>query len=128
PVSGSQDLAEYLEVQTRVGQVVRLGVLRDGRELTLPLELAERPLDSSSEARGMVTRSPRREKDEKLRHDEPRYLISVAAKLVDRHPQTLRSDERLGLVVPSRARGRVRLYSPSDIEQLQRIPRLVEDL
>jgi MerR family transcriptional regulator/heat shock protein HspR len=76
----------------------------------------------------MATRSPRREKDEKLRHDEPCYVISVAAKLVDLHPQTLRYYERLGLVVPSRSRGRVRLYSPSDIEQLQRISRLVEDL
>lgn len=61
-------------------------------------------------------------------HDEPCYVISVAAKLVDLHPQTLRYYERLGLVVPSRSRGKVRLYSPADIEQLQRISRLVEDL
>lgn len=75
----------------------------------------------------MATRTPRREKDENLR-DEPCYVISVAAKLVDLHPQTLRYYERLGLVTPSRSRGKVRLYSPSDIEQLQRISRLVEDL
>ncbi len=75
----------------------------------------------------MATR-PRREKEETPMHDEPCYVISVAAKLVDLHPQTLRYYERLGLVVPSRSRGKVRLYSPSDIEQLRRISRLVEDL
>ncbi|MCL6429817.1 MAG: MerR family transcriptional regulator [Anaerolineae bacterium] len=44
------------------------------------------------------------------------------------HPQTLRYYERLGLVVPSRSRGKVRLYSPRDIERLQRIARLVNEL
>lgn len=76
----------------------------------------------------MVTRSPRRDREESAMYDEPCYVISVAAKLVDLHPQTLRYYERLGLVIPSRSRGKVRLYSPSDIEQLQRISRLVEDL
>jgi len=75
----------------------------------------------------MTTRSPRREKDDSLR-DEPCYVISVAAKLVELHPQTLRYYERLGLVVPSRSRGKVRLYSQSDIERLQRIARLVDEL
>lgn len=65
--------------------------------------------------------------DEPL-HDEPCYVISIAAKLVDLHPQTLRYYERLGLVVPSRTKGRVRLYSPSDVERLQRISRLVDEL
>jgi MerR family transcriptional regulator/heat shock protein HspR len=55
-------------------------------------------------------------------------VISVAAKLVSMHPQTLRYYERLGLVVPSRSRGKVRLYSPRDIERLQRIARLVNEL
>lgn len=76
----------------------------------------------------MATRSPRREREQNAMHDEPCYVISVAAKLVDLHPQTLRYYERLGLVVPSRSRGKLRLYSPSDIERLQRITRLVEDL
>jgi len=60
--------------------------------------------------------------------DEPCYVISVAAKLVELHPQTLRYYERLGLVVPSRSKGKVRLYSPGDIERLQRIARLVDEL
>ncbi|HOQ97443.1 MAG TPA: helix-turn-helix transcriptional regulator [Anaerolineae bacterium] len=70
----------------------------------------------------------RRDREEGAMHDEPCYVISIAAKLVALHPQTLRYYERLGLVVPSRSRGKVRLYSPSDIERLQRISRLVEDL
>lgn len=62
------------------------------------------------------------------RYDEPCYIISVAAKLVNRHPQTLRTYERLGLVKPARSEGGVRLYSPQDIERLRQIVRLTEDL
>ncbi|MFQ6059478.1 MAG: heat shock protein transcriptional repressor HspR [Anaerolineae bacterium] len=62
------------------------------------------------------------------RHDEPCYIISVAAKLVNLHPQTLRYYERLGLVKPARSEGGVRLYSPRDIERLRKIVRLTEDL
>lgn len=60
--------------------------------------------------------------------DEPCYVISVAAKMVGLHPQTLRNYERLGLVRPHRSAGRVRLYSPGDIERLRRISRLTADL
>lgn len=60
--------------------------------------------------------------------DQPCYVISVAAKLVDLHPQTLRNYERLGLVKPRRSAGRVRLYSPQDIDRLQRIARLTDEL
>ncbi len=60
--------------------------------------------------------------------DEPCYVISVAARMVGMHAQSLRHYERVGLVRPSRSRGRVRLYSPSDIERLRHIQRLVNDL
>ena len=76
----------------------------------------------------MATRSPRREREADTRHDEPCYVISIAARLVELHPQTLRYYERLGLVTPSRSRGKVRLYSPSDVERLQRIARLTDEL
>jgi MerR family transcriptional regulator/heat shock protein HspR len=59
--------------------------------------------------------------------DEPCYVISVAAKLVELHPQTLRRYEEIGLVKPTRASGR-RLYSPRDLERLRKINRLVNDL
>ncbi len=60
--------------------------------------------------------------------DEPLYVISIAAKMVGMHAQSLRHYERLGLIRPSRSRGRVRLYSQADIERLLRIQRLVNDL
>ena len=44
------------------------------------------------------------------------------------HPQTLRYYERVGLIEPSRTRGKIRLYSQRDIERLQLIQRLVNDL
>ena len=59
---------------------------------------------------------------------EPCYVISVAAKLVNMHPQTLRYYERLGLVQPSRSSGRIRLYSDEDVQRLQQIQRLTNDL
>jgi MerR family transcriptional regulator/heat shock protein HspR len=60
--------------------------------------------------------------------DEPYYVISVAARLVDLHPQTLRHYEALGLVVPRRSQGNIRLYSPRDIERLRKITRLTQEL
>lgn len=62
------------------------------------------------------------------RGDEPVYVISVAAKLCDMHPQTLRSYERLGLVQPHRSDSRNRLYSERDIERLRQIQRLTREL
>jgi MerR family transcriptional regulator/heat shock protein HspR len=63
-----------------------------------------------------------------LREDEPCYVISVAARMVGMHAQTLRYYERAGLVRPSRSRGRIRLYSQADIARLRQIQRLINDL
>jgi MerR family transcriptional regulator/heat shock protein HspR len=60
--------------------------------------------------------------------DEPMFVISVAARLVEMHPQTLRYYERAGLVKPKRSRGSIRLYSERDIERLKKIARLIDDL
>ena len=60
--------------------------------------------------------------------DEACYIISVAARLVNMHPQTLRYYERLGLCVPSRSKGRIRLYSARDVEKLKQIHGYVNDL
>ncbi len=60
--------------------------------------------------------------------DKPLYVISVAAELVDMHPQTLRLYERKGLIEPSRSSGKTRLYSQRDIEHLQEIRRLTQEL
>ncbi len=56
------------------------------------------------------------------------YVISVAARLVNMHPQTLRYYERAGLVKPTRSRGHIRLYSQRDIERLRKIARLTDSL
>jgi MerR family transcriptional regulator/heat shock protein HspR len=55
------------------------------------------------------------------------YFISVAARLLDMHPQTLRKYERLGLVRPTRTIGSMRLYSRDEIDRLRVIKRLVDD-
>lgn len=60
-------------------------------------------------------------------NDRPLYIISVAADLVNMHPQTLRLYERRGLVAPKR-QGKNRLYSQSDIERLQYIQQLTQEL
>lgn len=60
--------------------------------------------------------------------DKPLYVISVAAELVDMHPQTLRLYERKGLIEPSRSAGKTRLYSQRNIEELREIRRLTQEL
>ncbi|HEV2527586.1 MAG TPA: MerR family transcriptional regulator [Thermomicrobiales bacterium] len=60
------------------------------------------------------------------RHAEPLFVISVAARLVEMHPQTLRKYEREGLIAPSRTQGNLRLYSDRDIERLRQVKYLVE--
>ena len=61
-------------------------------------------------------------------YDEPVYLISVVAKILDIHPQTLRQYERENLVCPSRTNGRIRLYSQRDIDRIKLILRLTREL
>ncbi|MBV9121436.1 MAG: MerR family transcriptional regulator [Chloroflexi bacterium] len=56
------------------------------------------------------------------------YVISVAARIANVHPQTLRHYERIGLVNPSRTGGNIRLYSDQDIQRLLQIKRLIEEL
>ena len=55
------------------------------------------------------------------------YVISVAAELSGLHPQTLRQYDRIGLVSPSRARGRGRRYSLRDIALLRNVSRMVAE-
>jgi len=61
-------------------------------------------------------------------YDEPVYLISVVAKALNIHPQTLRQYEREGLVTPSRTNGKMRLYSQRDIDRINLILRLTREL
>jgi MerR family transcriptional regulator/heat shock protein HspR len=61
------------------------------------------------------------------RFNEPLFVISVAARLVELHPQTLRKYEKEGLIEPSRTTGNLRLYSDRDIERLRQVKYLVEE-
>ncbi len=59
---------------------------------------------------------------------EPRYVISVAARMVGIAAHTLRYYERLGLVRPERSQGNTRLYSQDDVDQLCCVKALMSDL
>ena len=63
-----------------------------------------------------------------LSDSEPRYVISIAARIVGIETHTLRYYERLGLVQPYRSEGNIRYYSESDIEQLRHVKTLMNDL
>ena len=56
------------------------------------------------------------------------YVISVAARILEMHPQTLRKYERLGLISPVRTIGMLRLYSLEDIRKVMLIRHLMENL
>lgn len=60
-------------------------------------------------------------------HDAPIFTIGVAANLAGMHPQTLRSYDRMGLVVPRRSRGRGRRYSPRDVAKLRLVQHLSQE-
>lgn len=60
--------------------------------------------------------------------EEPVYMISIAAKLCEMHPQTLRLYERAGLIKPHRVSAKNRMYSDADIERLRQIQRLTHEL
>jgi MerR family transcriptional regulator/heat shock protein HspR len=58
---------------------------------------------------------------------KPRYVISVAARMIGIEAHTLRYYERLGLVQPERSSGNIRLYSEEDIERLRYVKALMSD-
>jgi MerR family transcriptional regulator/heat shock protein HspR len=60
--------------------------------------------------------------------EEPCFVISIAARMVGLHAQTLRYYERVGLIWPSRSVGKQRLYSSADIDRLRRIRTLTEEM
>lgn len=64
---------------------------------------------------------------DRMDHDAPLFPISTAARLAGMHPQTLRTYDRLGLVVPTRTRGRGRRYSMRDVARLRLVQYLSQD-
>ena len=61
-------------------------------------------------------------------NEEPRYVISIAARMLGVHTHTLRYYEKIGIIEPSRSRGNIRLYSDEDIIFIRRVKSLMEDL
>ncbi|HEV7664274.1 MAG TPA: helix-turn-helix transcriptional regulator [Chloroflexota bacterium] len=76
--------------------------------------MAARPSDADFEAAGLPANAA--------------FVISVAARLVGVHEQTLRYYERAGLVEPARSKGRIRLYSLHDLERIRQIRRLTDEM
>lgn len=60
--------------------------------------------------------------------NEPRYVISIAARMVGVQVYTLRYYERIGVIEPSRSEGNIRLYSERDIILLRRVKNWMDDL
>jgi MerR family transcriptional regulator/heat shock protein HspR len=59
---------------------------------------------------------------------EPVFQISIVARMIGLHQQTIRSYERIGLVTPHRTAGNTRLFSHEDVDLLRTVTRLVNDL
>src|SRR3989304_2386453 len=60
--------------------------------------------------------------------EEPRYVISIAARILGIQTYTLRYYEKIGIIEPSRSKGNIRLYSDRDIAHLKRVKTLMDDL
>jgi len=60
--------------------------------------------------------------------EEPRYVISIAARILSIQTHTLRYYEKIGIIEPSRSGGNIRLYSDRDIAHLRRVKTLMDDL
>ena len=63
-----------------------------------------------------------------LKNEEPRYVISIAAKILGVQAHTLRYYEKIGIMEPSRSKGNIRLYSDRDIVRLRQVKTLMDDL
>ncbi len=59
---------------------------------------------------------------------EPRYVISIAARMLSVQTHTLRYYEKIGIIEPSRSQGNIRLYSERDVAWLRRVKTLMDDL
>ena len=92
-----------------------------------PPRIRIRPEHSALARRGRAGKAPDHT-DNQHQETEGVYVISVAARLLEMHPQTLRKYERLGLVQPARTIGMLRLYSDEDLYRLRLIRHLEETL
>ncbi len=59
---------------------------------------------------------------------EPRYVISIAARMLSTQTHTLRYYEKVGIIQPYRSRGNIRLYSDRDIALIRHVKSLIDDM
>jgi len=115
-----------------LGNMRRLTPSRQSWSLAWPWpneqEIALRRTRQDLEVTRRSPEGPAGEREQDTEELRGLYIISVAARLLQMHPQTLRKYERVGLVTPSRTIGMLRLYSQEDILKLRIIKHLVEDL
>jgi MerR family transcriptional regulator/heat shock protein HspR len=63
-----------------------------------------------------------------VKDDEPRYVISVAARMLGIQTHTLRYYEKIGIIAPVRTKGNIRLYSEKDVSHLRQLKTLMDEL
>ena len=90
---------------------------------SIPIKMRPEHLELARK-RGQASHPDKATPSQDVRELKGVYVISVAARLLEMHPQTLRKYERLGLVSPSRTIGMLRLYSEEDIQKLRLIKHL----
>ena len=110
---GSQGWVLAAEFDRMLGDILAAAGLGDEFRLALP---SPRP-EGGPKARQAAVFNDRY---------EAVYVISIAARLADMHPNTLRKYDREGLVSPSRTEGRQRLYSDTDVQRLRIVRTLAE--
>jgi MerR family transcriptional regulator/heat shock protein HspR len=86
------------------------------------------PLARTKGNQPKVRENQQRAAEEQTVQVEGIYIISVAARILDMHPQTLRKYEKLGLINPGRTLGMLRLYSSEDIRRVRLIQHLAGNL
>ena len=97
---------------------------------TRAIPIHQKPADLALESHRRTEQDPRQRPVSGPDEEQTQgvYIISVAARLLEMHPQTLRKYERLGLVRPSRTIGMLRLYSNEDLEKFRLIRYLETNL
>ena len=120
-IDGSGGWVMAAEFDRILGEILSAAGLGDEFRQALP---APRPSRRSGNRE--TDRNDRREQAYSGDRYEAVYVISVAARLVAMHPNTLRKYDKEGLVSPSRSEGRQRLYSDTDVQRLQIVRTLAD--
>ena len=106
----------------------RQAQVRSRRLEAYPAPIADAPAPWSTSPGPVANGNETRAESAPAGELEGVYIISVAARLLEMHPQTLRKYERLGLIQPVRTVGMLRLYSQDDLRKVMLIRHLMDNL